>query len=123
MPLIWTNASTPVPARHSPFDRLLARLRGEPPMNIYLIEFERATKDSPVVYRTYWNGEHHLDFTDVAKLSSCVSDMAVDVPHRFVVRCTFMESSAEAKYIQSMLECELWRVELSRRGKGNLFIR
>lgn len=119
----WADISTPVPARHSPFASLLARFRGEEPTATCLIVFGQPTMDGPIIYQTYWNGEHQLDFTDAAELSAFLSDMTVDTPVRFVVQHTYLESNDEVRETKSMLESELWLIELSRRKGGNMFTR
>lgn len=103
---------------------LLSRLRREKP-DTCLVVFERPNRNKPIVYRTYVNGHHVTNFTDLLQLAYFLSDAKAAMPSiQYYVRSTrkHVYPQSEAAEIKDMLKTEFYLIELrSAHNKKMLF--
>lgn len=109
--------SVTAPSRDPPtkFAMWRSRLRGDKPKNTCLIVFERPNKDKPVVYRTYVNGKHFYNFTDIVMLLGVLTYLNDNVPNIYIYARRTRKHRypyAEWSKVMVMLEQNIWNVEV-----------
>ena len=81
--------------------------------------------EGSMIFRTYSNGKHHLDFTDARELIQYLMRMQIPKPLRFFVRHNYryIKPTVDEGRLILAVEKAVRGVVKARRQQGNKFIR